>query len=273
MVGNAVFRYLKLNPDFIVSGTARTTAESDLAESSKNKYVFFDVADYDSIERILQDTKPDWVINCIADTRVKTDNIQHYFFINSVFPQLLSQYSKVHKFRLIHLSTNGVFSAEQSAPYIDSAESDARDIYGISKLLSENVTGITLRTSFIGHSISGKEGLIDWFLTSKGTVQGYSHVLWNGITTLTAAKIIEEIIIRDLRTNGTPLQIVSETLSKYDLMNLIQEIYGTSLQIDNNSTKDGGIYLAESDAQKIYFKDIMQPLVEQLKELKEFYGK
>jgi dTDP-4-dehydrorhamnose reductase len=213
----------------------------------------------------------DWVINCIADINQKPTDLSQYFFINSIFPQLLSTYSKQYNFKLIHISTNGVFSGKKQQPYTDKDTPDAKDIYGLSKRLSEKINGIIIRTSFIGHSVERNKGLIDWFLQQKTEITGYDKAFWNGITTLTLAKIIDALIKNDSNPSKHPIHIASETLSKYKLLKLIQQIYHHDVKIKKDTTIEDHRTLIPSAIQKELIT--MPTLQEQIQELKTFYAK
>ena len=73
--------------------------------------------------------------------------------------------------RLVHVSTDCVFSGARDAHEADFA--DANDLYGRSKYLGEvdYLNAVTLRTSIIGHELASAHGLVGWFPSQHGTVK------------------------------------------------------------------------------------------------------
>ena len=70
---------------------------------------------------------------------------------------------------------------------------------------------------------------MEWFLKQENEVKGYTHVKWSGVTTLECAKFIDWVINKDL--NGL-IHLFSEKISKYNLLNIVKEVYGKSIKIN-----------------------------------------
>lgn len=271
LLGNAMYKYLSADKHFDVYGTINR----DLEQLSKDQKIFrLNILNYSEILKIIEKIRPDWIINCIADIRVNPDDLTKYFFINSLFPQLLDYYRSDFNYRLIHISSNGVFSGDKNQSYDSSDNPDAKDVYGISKILSERVNNLVIRTSIIGHSLNNDAGLLDWFLNTKEkAVSGYAKVYWNGVATLTLAKIVGRIIQKNIILDNHIVQIASEKLSKYELIKLFKNIYNTKTQINREDDNISNKTLNPSREQRIYFDDLIIPLANQIKELKHFYKK
>lgn len=184
-----------------------------------------DVFQIDLLEKLICELKPQLIINCIGSLISQTKvNPSRAVFLNSYLPLKLSEFSKEFNFKLIHLSTDCVFSGKRG-DYKETDFHDATDFYGKSKSLGEFIDlnkNCVLRTSIIGPEIRlHNEGLFDWFFKQKDHVKGFTKAFWSGITTLELSRSIVEVIEKDLVglyhvTNGVKI-------SKFDLLNLIKE--------------------------------------------------
>ena len=154
--------------------------------------------------------------------------------INSLFPHKLYEICSTRKIRLIHLSSDCVFSGEKGF-YSEEDNPDPKDIYGRSKLLGElNFENcITLRKSVIGHELISKNGLLDWFLDQNDQVQGYKNAFFSGLTVLELARIIDMFIIPKENLQGI-FHVAGNIISKHDLLKIISLEYQKSINIIPN---------------------------------------
>lgn len=184
MTGQMVYKYLNENHTNII-GSLKKNNEHTLSVDNLSK---------DFKEIIKKVKKVDYVINCIGLNTVDGDNKAQAIKINSQFPVQLSKLSKAYNFKLIHISTDAVFSKTQGR-VTESAPPSPDDTYGITKLLGESLIGnsIIIRTSLIGRSPYKKSGLIE-FTLNKGEIDGFENQIWSGCTTLQFAKLIELLI-------------------------------------------------------------------------------
>jgi len=179
----------------------------------------------------LQDPIPsvsnfDYVINCIGLIKQKSNDSELLIKINSEFVHALAQVCLINDAKLIHLSSDCVFSGEldSNLSYKTCDVKDAKDDYGKSKANGESAFAMVLRTSIIGPSYDNF-GLFEWFKnTSDNPVKGFDNHLWGGITTLELSKIIDKIIENNLHQNKI-LQITGTNISKYNLLLLINDIF------------------------------------------------
>jgi len=152
--------------------------------------------------------------------------------VNALFPHRLYELCRERGARLLHLSTDCVFSGSKGN-YREDDPSDAADIYGRTKFLGE-VTGegaLTLRTSFIGRELQTQNGLVEWFLSNRGgSVNGYTFAIFSGFTTVRLAAIISDIIARHRGLSGV-YHVASQPLSKYDLLKRINETLGLGITV------------------------------------------
>ena len=188
-----------------------------------------DITDRDVLNRTLEKAKPEAVINCVGiikqlnkateDTRIRR--------VNAEFPHQLAKQCEKLGTRLIHFSTDCVFSGLKGN-YLEEDPADATDIYGKTKHLGE-VTDrhcVTIRSSVIGHEIDSNLSLLSWFLSQHGTtIKGYTNAIYSGFTTIEMAKIVERILTQHQSLFGL-WQVASEPISKYDLLKLCQSKLG-----------------------------------------------
>jgi dTDP-4-dehydrorhamnose reductase len=157
--------------------------------------------------------------------------------INALFPHRLARLCQERGIRLIHISTDCVFSGRKG-DYSENDLSDAEDLYGRTKFLGE-VSGkgcLTLRTSMIGREIETSNGLIEWFLSQEGkTIDGYTGAIFSGFTTNALAEIITNIIYKQSELHGV-WHVASAPISKFDLLLLVKQIYGLNIKIEPNQS-------------------------------------
>ena len=233
MLGHQLFKQLKNNHD------VRVTLRQDLAAykkfmlfSTENTYPGIDVIKIDKLAEVLTDFHPDAVVNAIGIVKQLPEANESIpsLEINALFPHRLALLCKDISARMIHLSTDCVFSGKKGN-YKESDTSDPDDLYGRTKFLGE-VTGkncLTLRTSMIGQELSRKKNLLEWFLAQKERVQGYKEVIFSGFTTLELSRVIENMILNYPDASGI-YHVSSDPISKFDLLSLIKE--GLKLKIE-----------------------------------------
>jgi len=184
-------------------------------------YFGVDARDDTRLLEAVGDFMPQAIVNCVgivkqrAQAKASIPSLE----INALLPHRLALVAKAVGCRLVHLSTDCVFTGRDGG-YTEESVPDAEDLYGQTKLLGE-IDGpgcITLRTSIIGREIKQKTGLIEWFLSQQGnTVQGFRHAIYSGFTTLEMARIIEKLLVEYPAANGL-YHVSSEPISKYDLL-------------------------------------------------------
>jgi len=220
MAGHTVYNYLdKLKTYELYNISYR----HKLNEST----IICDVRNQFELEKQISCIKPDIVINCVGILlKGSREDVKNAICINSYLPHFLSNVTSKYGGKLIHLSTDCVFSGKKGA-YKEMDFRDADDVYGRSKSLGEinNETDLTIRTSIIGPELKQDgEGLFSWIISQSGKVNGFSSVFWSGITTYELAKFIDFSIINNITglVNATNNAIIS----KFDLLSSIIEVYG-----------------------------------------------
>lgn len=172
----------------------------------------------------------DWVINCIGNIKQKQLETVDFYHINGIFPWRLALACRKAGTRLIHISSDCVFSGKLpiGEKYHPLAPKDATDEYGISKALGEPSDAIVIRTSIIGPS-NKPEGLFEWYKhTPKASVPGFENHIWSGVTTLFLAQFIESLLTNTemiIPEDGGLIQLASEPITKYALLNIIRDVF------------------------------------------------
>jgi dTDP-4-dehydrorhamnose reductase len=229
MLGHQLWR--QLHKDHEVWVTLRQPVERyaiyDLFEN-KRVITGIDVANTDALLSAIQASRPEVVINCIGIIKQikEAKNSLVSISINALLPHRLAQMCAVAGARLIHISTDCVFSGKKGN-YTEDDISDAEDLYGRTKYLGElhDKHCITLRTSIIGRELETKSGLIEWFLSQKGKIiKGYKNAIYTGLTTVELARIIEVLLLMHPQLYGL-WHVSSDAITKYDLLRLAQNAF------------------------------------------------
>ena len=230
MIGHAVFRILIESKQLEVWGAVRGSVDkqhfNDLMQS--RIVVSGDVERRETLPRILSSLAPDVVINCVGITkhRPTSEDPLSSITMNALFPHWLSDQCAAARARLIHVSTDCVFSGSRGN-YCEIDTPDASDIYGRTKHLGEvdYPHAITLRTSTIGHELQSSYGLLNWFLAQKGNCKGFAQAKFSGLTNIEFAYVVRDYVITKPNLRGV-YHVGGESINKYDLLCMIADIYG-----------------------------------------------
>lgn len=235
MLGNAMFRVFSQNVEHRVFGTVRSEHARNFfsPESRVNIISGVDVENQDVLTSVLAKVKPDVVVNCIGlikQLEGVNDPLQ-VLPINSILPHRLSQLCALGDARLIHISTDCVFSGSRGG-YRESDPSDAADLYGKSKYLGEvtDTHAVTLRTSIIGHELNSAHALLGWFLGQEGSVKGYTKAVFSGLPTVELAQVVRDVVLPRPELSGL-YHVASTPITKYELLKLIAAVYNKQIAI------------------------------------------
>jgi dTDP-4-dehydrorhamnose reductase len=179
-----------------------------------------DARDIARLDAIVRDVKPDAVVNGIgivkqrAEAKAAIPSIE----INALLPHRLAALCADHGARLVHVSTDCVFSGRKGL-YREDDVPDPVDLYGRSKLLGEvdYAPGLTLRTSIIGLELARCTGLVEWFLAARGTIRGFRRAIYSGFTTRALAALIEHVLASRPDLSGL-WHVASAPITKYNLL-------------------------------------------------------
>jgi dTDP-4-dehydrorhamnose reductase len=235
MIGSTMLRVLSEKKDWQVYGSIRDVSLKRFfsAEIGERLIEGIDVEHPDSLVKILDKTRPNVVVNCAGLTKHKPEAEDPLVSIpiNTLMPHRLAGLCELVGSRLIHVSTDCVFSGEKGS-YSEDDFADARDVYGKSKALGEVDCphAITLRTSTIGHELQSKYGLLDWFLSQEGRCKGYTQAIFSGLPTVIFAQVIRDVVIPRTEMAGL-YHVAARPINKFDLLKLIADVYGKSIDI------------------------------------------
>ena len=191
------------------------------------------------LDRAFSVAKPDVVVNAVGIVKQRDDaaNAVQTISANALLPHRLAARCTDAGARLIHLSTDCVFSGSQGN-YNEQDAPDARDLYGRSKLLGEvdQPNCLTIRTSMVGREIGSSRGLIEWFLAHRGeTVPGFTEARFSGLTTAELARTIRLIIEEYASLHGV-WHVAGEQISKFDLLSIVNGTFGLGTTIVADSS-------------------------------------
>ena len=193
-----------------------------------------DALNADALLQVATEVRPDVVINCVGIIKqlpTAQDPVQS-LMVNSLLPHRLHRLCGAVGARLIHFSTDCVFSG-RTGRYTEQDPSDALDLYGRTKFLGETAGAgaLTIRSSIIGRELSTTSGLVEWFLSQRGRqVQGSAKAIYSGFTTHVMARIVRLILTEHPDLSGT-VQISSDPIDKYSLLKMIRDAYGIAVDI------------------------------------------
>ncbi|MCM3774133.1 SDR family oxidoreductase [Priestia aryabhattai] len=218
MAGHMITSYFQQKPQYTVFYTSR--------DPDDKNGIYVDVTSSTNLEEIIESIKPNIIINCVGILNEHASNNNKLAFqVNSLLPHQLVKLTERYQGKLIHISTDCVFSGIKG-DYTENDTPDGTSIYAQSKQLGEIISHkhLTIRTSIIGPELKEDGiGLFLWFMKQKGKIKGYEKVLWNGVTTLELAKAIEAMIKQDI--NGLYHLSLEKKVSKFELLKLMQEIF------------------------------------------------
>ncbi|MDC0005081.1 SDR family oxidoreductase [Gammaproteobacteria bacterium] len=228
LIGHQVFNYLKINDHFdLYNFSYRNKLQEDTI-----------IVDARNIEHFCQkiiDVSPNFIINCIG-VLINGANADpaNAIFINSYMPHQLEKVADDIGAKLIHISTDCVFSGDKNSPYVESDEKDGRGIYAKTKGLGEiiNDKHLTLRTSVVGPELkSDGEELFHWFMNETSGIQGYTDAIWSGVTTFELARAVKWAL--DNHITGLYHVTNNESISKFELLNLFRKYTKKNISIES----------------------------------------
>jgi dTDP-4-dehydrorhamnose reductase len=257
MLGNAVSDYFLGKENYQVYLSSRDEA------CEKENHFYFDATNPSS--SVLPQV--DYVINCIGVIKpFMKKGIENAIVVNSIFPHKFANFCKENNTKLIHITTDCVFSGK-TGRYFESSLHDCLDEYGKTKSLGEPNNCMVIRTSIIGQEIKNNVSLVEWARSQKGKeVRGFTNHLWNGVTTTEYAKICDQIIQKNLYKEEL-YHVYSNYVNKFQLLNLISDSLSLGLQVSPHQTEES------CDRTLATEKDLMSKLEistieEQIKNLK-----
>jgi len=241
MLGSQIARYFYNIKKYNIVYVIRNKKKFNLLNIKDNKSNIFlcDLDNVKKLEKIIKINKPDYLINCVGMVKqiMNSNNRKLTYFLNVTIPKKLNKLALCHNFKVIHFSTDCVFSGADGN-YSEKKTPDCKDFYGITKLKGEvkSSNTINLRTSIIGHEIDTEIGLLEWFLNSKKKVYGYKNATFSGLTTLEIAKFLDIYIIKKNLVKSGLYHLSSKPINKLSLLKMIAKIYNKNILIIPKNT-------------------------------------
>lgn len=271
LIGHQVYNYLKLNSDYeLFNISYRKKLQDDT--------ILVDVRDENHFVNIVRDIKPDYIINCIGILiNGANENPENAIFINAYMPHRLARLADEIDAKLIHISTDCVFSGNKKEPYLERDAKDGKDIYAKTKGLGEviNDKHLTLRTSVVGPELKEDgEELFHWFMSQSGPVNGYTKAIWSGITTLELAKVVKWAIEADI--TGLYHVTNNQSINKNDLLNLFKKYTNKEIEIIAVDGKEIDKSFIDTRCEINYkiplYEEMVSNMIDLIKNNKELYA-
>ena len=233
LLGNAVFRVLSERRDWQVTGTIRAPAAREffVPDLAARLSVVADLTRYAELEQLFAAVQPQAVVNCVAPAKQAFGDLDKALAVFAVFPQRLAHLCRVSGVRLVHVSSDGVFSGARGA-YTEDDCPDAVDVYGVAKFLGEPAGRhtVTVRTSMLGHELGTRQGLLEWFLAQQGSCRGFTRAIFSGFPTVVLAQLIRDVVIPRPELEGV-YHVATKPISKFDLLGLVAAEYGKTIAL------------------------------------------
>ena len=247
MLGSSILRSLQQNEQYEAWGTLRNASGLNYFPTQTHSKLIHsvDVLNEESLLGVFKHVQPHLVINCVGLIKqlAAANDPLIVLPVNAMFPHRLAALCDTFQSRLIHISTDCVFSGQKGF-YTEADDSDAKDLYGKSKFIGELTQlphVLTLRTSIIGHELATNYALIDWFLLQNEQVKGYVNAVFSGLPTVELTRVMLDFVIPRPDLSGL-YHVASKPINKYELLTLVAEIYGKKITI----VPDEALYIDRS---------------------------
>jgi len=234
MLGHKLFQ--RASGEFETFGTVRrwNPAWGSLAILDRARLRVVDASNFAAVEQVIDSVQPDWIVNCIGIVKQRPESQDKAIsmLINTELPGVVDQVARSRGARLIHISTDCVFSG-RAGDYRESDRPDPTDLYGETKRAGEVAArdAIILRTSLIGREIATGSSLVEWFLRNQSrSVSGFRRAIFSGLTTITMADEIKRIISDASLAPGL-YHVSEDPIDKYSLLRMLGEAYHTTVQV------------------------------------------
>ena len=243
----------------------------------RDETIILDVTHKQLFEETITEIKPDYIVNCIGVLiGGANSDISNAIYINSYLPHQLKDVAKNINAKLVHISTDCVFSGKKGN-YVEADKRDGKDTYAKTKALGEVIddSNVTLRTSIIGPELkTNGEGLFHWFMNQSGTINGFKKAIWSGVTTLELARAIKWAIENDIA--GLYHITNNKSISKNDLLNLFKKDTKKNIEIIAVDGKEVNKSFLDTRCELNYmipsYEDMIKDMADLIKTNKELYA-
>ena len=227
LIGHQVYFLLEANGNYDLFNFAyRTKLQKDTK--------ILDARNEEAFLKSIIEISPDYIVNCLGILIDGANaDAENAIFLNAYLPHRLAKLADKINAKLIHISTDCVFSGKKTSKYLETDFKDGRGVYAKSKGLGEVIhpNHLTLRTSVVGPELkSNGEELFHWFMNQSGNISGYTKAIWSGVTTIELARAVECAIRLDIK--GLYHVTNNSSITKYDLLNLFKKYMNKDIKIN-----------------------------------------
>lgn len=240
LLGHTVFRVLGADRRFRVTGTTRDESIRERFAPALRGLLMpcGDLRVPTELTGMLKRAVPEVVVNCLSASRAELRDADAMGVISilSVLPRRLARLCAVAGARLIHISSDGVFSGA-TGRYTEADLPDAEDLYGTAKLLGEadGSHAVSIRTSMIGPELRSANGLLEWFLAQQAECRAFPRAVFSGLPTIELARVIGDFIIPNMALAGV-YHVAAAPISKLDLLRLVADVYRKTITLVPDDT-------------------------------------
>ena len=239
LIGHQLFKELLQNHETFGVLHRKKKAYGNLKLfSGDNTIEGVDVNNFELLTGVINTVNPDVILNCsgITKRKINKDNILEPLRINALFPHKLAEWALLNKKRVIHFSTDCVFSGE-TGDYLEDSLTTAEDLYGRTKALGEirYPHSLTIRSSFIGRELFDNTELLEWFLSQDGKkIKGFKKTYYSGVSTIFMSKVVNKIITEYPKLSGLYQLAPEKAISKYELLCIAKKAFNLNVEIYKN---------------------------------------
>jgi dTDP-4-dehydrorhamnose reductase len=224
MLGHQIVQYLSKFDKYEIH-------DISMKKKLRQSTVILDVVEIELLVKLITRLKPEIIINCIGLLIKGSSNKAMAIYLNSLFPNQLKEIANSVGSKMIHISTDCVFSGYKGK-YNETDYRDGNGVYAQTKILGEIIddTNLTLRTSIVGPELKDNgEGLFHWFMSQSCNISGYTKDIWSGVTTLELAKAV----VWSINEKVTGLYHITNnsSISKCELLGLFKKYSKKDIKI------------------------------------------
>mgnify|MGYP001304786022 CR=1 FL=1 len=233
LIGHQIYNYLKNESNYELHNIAfRKKIDKDT--------IILDARNENDFVEQIKILKPKYIINCIGILiSASNKDPKSAIFLNAYMPHRLKVLADKINAKLIHISTDCVFSGNKKEPYLENDDKDGKDTYAKTKGLGEIISDkhLTLRTSVVGPELkTDGEELFHWFMNQEDEISGFTKSIWSGVTTIELAKAVKWSIEKDI--TGLYHLTNNSSISKYELLKLFKKYTKKRIEIKKVDGKD-----------------------------------
>jgi dTDP-4-dehydrorhamnose reductase len=190
-------------------------------------------------KRVLDEARPDWVINCAALANIDSceEHPELAQRLNAELPGRLATESARRKLRFLQVSTDAVFDGVKGN-YDEEDAPSPLSVYGRTKRIAELAVkaahphALIVRPNFFGWSVNGNSSLAEVFynnLSRNNMMQGFTDRIFCPLLVTDLAKILLTLLEKNL--HGLFHAVSSDCMSKYEFGVAVAQRFGLDMTL------------------------------------------